>query len=245
MNLNTTLTACPFCQSTELEHKKHGKVMGSICGACGLVFLNPRMDDEQLARYYSTGQYRDSVTPNDTGISQFDLTRQQQRARWQWKSTQRAILHAGTCLEIGCSAGYMLEQLRVHEDMECVGIEADERYHAIAPARNFPLYTDISHLHPRKFDLVVMSHVLEHFNHPIEFLAMLRAKYMHKNSSILIEVPNYVAFPSTLSVNHAYAFEEHTLRDCLKLAGFGECVFFDKHGLGDRREFYLLGVWRA
>lgn len=245
MNLNVTLTACPFCEGTDLTHKMHNKVMASTCAACGLVFLNPRMDDEQLAKFYSTGEYRDRLTPYETGINAFDLTRQQLRARWQWKYTKDTIMNAHTCLEIGCSAGYFMEGLRVHEDIDCVGIEADERYHAIDPACNFPLYQDISQLEPRPFDLVVMSHVLEHFNHPVEFLQMLRSKYMHDKSMILIEVPNYPPFPSTMNINHAYGFTEKTLGDCLRLAGFGKRLCFAKHGLGMEQEFYLLGVWHA
>jgi hypothetical protein len=132
-----------------------------------------------------------------------------------------------------------------HEGIDCVGIEADERYHGIQPAKSYPLYKDISQLEPRAFDLVVMSHVLEHMNHPVEFLQMLKAKYMHAGSLIMIEVPNYPPFPSTMNINHAYGFTENTLPLCLRFAGFGEPVLFVKHGLGMKQDYYLLGMWRA
>jgi hypothetical protein len=240
MNLET-LTACPICTSDKLEPVTNGRAPGSMCLDCGTVFLNPRMDDASAAEYYQ-GAYRDQV--NSTNVEdEVDHQRQRDRAHLHVFSCWDYIEHSRTMLEIGCSMGYLMDKLNVQFDTECIGVEPDNRYHTIEPACNFKLYRDAREVPPREFDLIAMSHSLEHMQHPREFLKELTICNAHQGTRILIEVPNYEFTPGTLNDHHPFAFTETTLNGLLARVGYKPLMFV-KHGLTFSRDpYYLLGVY--
>lgn len=235
------LTACPICHASDLAPVTNGRSPGSRCLACGQVFLNPRMDDASAREYYQ-GAYRDQVSADGTnGIDPTDLQRQRERAHNQIHHCWDYIEHARTMLEIGCSAGYLMDKLNINFDTACIGVEPDVRYHQVDPACNFRLYRDISEVPLRQFDLIAMSHSLEHMQHPLEYLRELGA-YCHAKTRLLIEVPNYELTPLTLNDHHPYAFTADTLNGLLARVGFVPLLFV-KHGLKWPPPLYLLGVY--
>ena len=69
-----------------------------------------------------------------------------------------------------------------------------------------------------RFDLVVMSHVLEHLPDPVSYLGHLRESLLTPGGSLLIEVPNLYSHDS-FEVAHLLAFSPHTLGEVLRKAG--------------------------
>jgi hypothetical protein len=124
----------------------------------------------------------DALDPKDT-------QRQVLRSRMQMEMCGEYFAGCKTSLEIGCSLGTLMHAL-AGIGVEPVGIEPDERYHVAEPARNYKVYTDISLVEPRPFDLICMSHSLEHLNHPLDYIRMLDFNYAHENTRYMIEVPN-------------------------------------------------------
>src|SRR5574343_551761 len=105
-----TLTACPICHGPDLAPVTNGRAPGSRCAACGQVFLNPRMTDDEAKAYYQ-GAYSDQIGRYHDGIDAVDLERQRMRAHTQLHHCWDYIEHARTMLEIGCSAGYLMDKL--------------------------------------------------------------------------------------------------------------------------------------
>jgi SAM-dependent methyltransferase len=69
------------------------------------------------------------------------------------------------------------------------------------------------------FDVVAMSHVVEHLPDPIGFLSRLRKTVLKKDGYLLVEVPNLYGHES-FEVAHNFSFSPHTLRQLLHVAGY-------------------------
>ena len=71
----------------------------------------------------------------------------------------------------------------------------------------------------RDFDMIIMSHVLEHIIDPIKCLTVLHDTYMAPRGRIIIEVPGGDS-PSAWSAFHAVVFNTESLIFTLQEAGF-------------------------
>jgi SAM-dependent methyltransferase len=241
MNLET-LTTCPICKGSNLIPINARGGMGSQCIDCGQVFINPRMDDASAREFYA-GEYSDRIGRYREGITAEDEERQRYRAEKQLHVMWRHLENVRTMLEIGCSAGYLMDKLNINFDTNCVGVEPDERYHKVAPACTFMLYKDIQDAPPYGYDLIVMSHSLEHMNRPLEFIRNLADNYTYEGSRFMIEVPNYAFIPDTLAApNHPFAFTKATLEGLMARVGY-KPVEVSIHGLMYNAPMYLLGVY--
>jgi SAM-dependent methyltransferase len=229
------LTECPICDSPRI--RRDDAIRAHRCDDCGMAFGNPRLSDSAQVEYYA-GAYRD-------GMNNWlpDVQRQRERARFQYARVESHLQDVRTMLEIGCSLGFLMDQFNIYQDTECVGIEPELRNHNFDPARDYKYYADISELPPRKFDLIAMSHSLEHMNHPRQYLQSLALYYAHENTRFMIEVPNIDALPTTITLNHPMGFTKDTLNNLMARIGFIP-VYFKKHALGTDKEFYLLGVYK-
>lgn len=243
------LDRCPTCDSRNINttyrsvYREFGYIYQSFCSDCHLIFLNPRMTDEQTKEYYA-GMYRDTVQINENGISQVDLDAQQKRSRLQVNIIKNHIEGCKTNLEIGSSAGYLLNELHNAGLSECVGIEPDIRYHELEPAKHYRQYKDISEVEPRIFDLITMSHSLEHFNHPLRYIKDLIANYAHTGTMFMIEVPN-TEYYQCFGIAHPMNFTPETLNHLFDLAGCDTIRNFT-HGLeGPLIYRYLMGLYQV
>lgn len=237
-----TLTACPICTSPNIYTRS--KALGdgvtpvSVCKDCDQHFVNPRMTDDEATAFYQ-GEYWDRMN-GARGAE--NLIRHRERARFQVLELGKWFKGARTCLEIGCSAGYLLDYLNIGYDIEGFGVEPDTRHWANEPACGYKLFQSIADVPSRRFDILAMSHSLEHLNHPLEFVRGMVEKHAHKDTRLMIEVPNLAGIPTTLSNQHPFAFTERTLNQLFERVGYAPLVMV-KHGLGAARPFYLLALY--
>ena len=237
-----TLTACPICESQDIRKKLDGAIFISICRECDQHFVNPRMTDDEVTAYYQGPYWTEMSGGMASGLAPMNLIRHQQRARLQAISLQEWLIGMQTCLEIGCSAGYLLDDLHTFFQIEGFGVEPDLRHHAVEPAKKYELYRDLAEVPERTFDLLALSHSLEHLNHPLEFMGSLIARHAHGGTRIMIEVPNLDQYPDTLSPRHPFAYNERTLNQLMERLGCAALKII-KHGLGGSRMRYLLGMY--
>ena len=93
----------------------------------------------------------------------------------------------------------------------------------------------------KEFDLVTMSHVLEHLPDPCQYLQHLREEVLSADGCLLLEVPNLYAHDS-FEIAHLSSFSLHTLRQLVRKAGF-ELIAYHKHGFPRSRVIpYFLTV---
>lgn len=226
--------SCPLCGSQCLREfdstvfRSH-LVFYQICADCGFVFQSPRMTSAEQEAFYAQ-EYR-QVYQGDQGPVQKDLKIQQGRAESLLAIVKEQVPVVKRHLDIGCSAGILLDSFARHFGCLSVGVEPGDSYRAYAKAQGLRVYArlaDVTNQDPAGFDLISLAHVLEHIPQPVPYLVELRQRYLNDNGSLLIEVPNLYCHDS-FEVAHMSAFSQHSLAQVLRKAGF-VVILNQKHG---------------
>jgi SAM-dependent methyltransferase len=245
------LKACPVCGSDNIPTAMSiGSTAGgldvsvsiSICHDCGQNFVNPRFTEEQTKEYYK-GIYRDIIS---TGMAEKDQTtrdNQKLRARVQMAGLEKHLPCVVSALEIGSSFGYLLDEL-AQAGIAVVGVEPDQRYNDVEPANKYTTHNDISEVPGHEFDLIAMSHVLEHINKPMAYMKNIIDNYCHQGSLIIVEVPNTEFYPC-YGIAHPFNYTEGTLLGMFTRLGC-EILWYKTHGM-DTRHYrkFLLGLFEV
>ena len=207
-----------------------GKVVeNQICRSCGFVFQSPRMTSQEADAFY-TSEYR-NLYQGSSGPNPKDLRMQQLRAESLAVYAGRQIKQISRHLDIGCSAGSLMQSMSHMFHCETVGIEPGETYSQYARESGLKIYASLHEIQAadeEKFDLVTMSHVLEHLPDPRAYLELLKEEILTSNGCLLIEVPNIYAHDS-FEIAHLSSFSIHTLRQLVRKAGY-EMIAYHKHG---------------
>jgi SAM-dependent methyltransferase len=232
--MRETVTQCPLCGSSEKKLFDRRKfrdqpVTNQRCLACGLVYQSPRMDAAELEAFYQQ-EYR-LLYQGSQGPSEKDLAVQRGRAQ-AWLDLMQAHLPRVTRhLDIGCSAGLLLDAFEGAYGCQAVGVEPGDAYREYAAGRGFAVYPSLEALQEAgegRFDLISLAHVLEHIPNPVQYLASLRQNWLTEEGSLLVEVPNLYCHDS-FEVAHLVAYSPHSLMQTLQQAGFGIVVLV-QHG---------------
>ena len=133
-------------------------------------------------------------------------------------------------LDIGSGPGFLLSLLS-HKGAKVFGIEPSERYCQQAK-KMYGLNLINSELedinlkkYENKFDLVCLSHVLEHVYSPVFFLKAIK-KILKENGRLYIEVPSLESFSKydinseLLGFTHIWHFWDQTLINAVESLGF-------------------------
>lgn len=99
---------------------------------------------------------------------------------------------SGRLLDVGCGGGAFLRRMRI-AGWVVAGTEPDAKAAArLAAKEGFPVYSSLDHLiqeQSQRFDIIVLSHVIEHLPDPASTLAMLRG-LLNKEGRLLLTTPN-------------------------------------------------------
>jgi 2-polyprenyl-3-methyl-5-hydroxy-6-metoxy-1,4-benzoquinol methylase len=227
-----TVIKCPLCQGQHSrpfdQREFRGQpVLNRLCLTCGLVYQSPRMTEAEAAEYYAA-EYR-LMYQGGEGPNAKDLAVQRARADSLYAFTSDHVKHITRHLDIGCSAGLLLQRFRDGFASLPTGIEPGDAYRDHTHAAGIPVHASLDELDSTiQFDLVSMSHVLEHLPDPVKYLTHLRQQLLAPNGWLLVEVPNLYCHDS-FEVAHLFSFSAHTLRQMLEKAGF-EIVALQAHG---------------
>jgi SAM-dependent methyltransferase len=134
-------------------------------------------------------------------------------------------------LDIGCSLGILLQYFQVEYHNQAVGVEPGEAHRDQARKEGLTVYATLDDLEKDgevRFDMISMSHVLEHLPDPVGILTHLREALLTADGRLLLETPNLYAHDS-FEVAHLFAFSPHTLREVLRRSGF-IIDKFEQHG---------------
>jgi 2-polyprenyl-3-methyl-5-hydroxy-6-metoxy-1,4-benzoquinol methylase len=129
---------------------------------------------------------------------------------------------AGKLLDIGCSNGNLLKSFhRIRPEWELYGYEISDMWKeevlALPGVRGFHAGPDVSY--PFRYDLITVSHVLEHVPNPAAFLRPLLANLAPAGRLIVI-VPNIRQNPIDLLIaDHCSHFDAASLDRVLRVSG--------------------------
>jgi SAM-dependent methyltransferase len=240
-----TVAKCLLCNSEESQlfdrRTFEGRpVENRICKTCGFVYQSPRMTPAETNDFYASEYrklYQGSSEPNRK-----DLAVQEKRAEGLAAFTRQHVKQVSRALDVGCSAGMLMQTLNHTFGCTPVGIEPGDAYRAVAVRNGFKVYASLREMKTAgeaRFDLISMAHVLEHIPDPLGYLVDLREQYLAPDGCLLLEVPNLYMHDS-FEVAHLSSFSAGTLRRMLALAGF-DVIVMEKHGRprSDLLPYYL------
>jgi len=188
-----------------------------MCKRCGLVYVSPRMNKEDLDRFYAE-DYRKIY---GGGASLEAEKRHAKTAFELMPSNIRFPWQEGTHLDIGCSTGQLVKMTAGY------GIEPNTEYCEMAQKEGLKVANvSIESYNPDiRFDIITMLNALEHVTSPTAVLAKIHS-LLNDGGHVLISVPNlintHINIPvdAFLSNAHLYNFTPATLSIMMRKCGF-------------------------
>jgi len=204
--------------------RKHG-VPGLFnvykCDNCGLVFINPQPNQEEITRYY----------PKDEYYSLQRIGTRPKHIHWRsklWKilcgpaSRTMKVVRNGKLLDIGCGSGEFLLKMK-SRGMECYGIEPydfDAEFAKRHSLKIFHGHLSDAEFPDEYFDVITLNHVFEHVHNPSETLQETH-RILKTGGSLIIAVPNVSSWAFKLFWNywvnldvprHLFSYSDITLK---------------------------------
>ncbi|MGJ8642788.1 MAG: class I SAM-dependent methyltransferase [Luteolibacter sp.] len=190
----------------------------------------PYPSEVDLERFY-TKEYRDVRKESpDVNYVAFMRHRAAEQSRFILNTSKRN--HLDSVLDIGCGCGELLNAFEPYTK-KLVGYETDPIMASHAKAQQASDSVEIRNQHytpgncPEKFELVTMSHVLEHIPEPVDFLTLLRTETISPGGALFLEVPNEPDFWvesqiqwQRIGLGHLNYFTSESLENTLTSAGF-------------------------
>jgi SAM-dependent methyltransferase len=187
------------------------------------------MSEDELDNFYEQ-EYR-QLYQGSEGPNPKDLIVQQSRAESLLAFIKIKLAYCSRHLDIGCSAGLLMQFFQQYYDCQSVGIEPGAAYRDYARKHGLTVYGSLNELQTAeesRFDLISMAHVLEHISDPVAYLISLRETLLEEDGHLLVEVPNLYAHDS-FEVAHLASYSAHTLTQTLQKAGF-DIIDLKQHG---------------
>ena len=186
---------------------------------CGLIFLNPRPDLNEIKKYYSN----DYLPHNTQAFSFFNMAyRFVQKITFylKYKTIKRVMtdLPIVKLLDVGSGDGRFLDYLKSKSNLE---IYSNEPYYDLD-------YPDSKYLEDSSCDIITMWHSLEHVHNMQELFKLIIEK-LKDNGFLILAVPNidaaerkffkfnWVAYDAP---RHLYHFNYQTMKKLLSKYNF-------------------------
>lgn len=225
------------------------------CRNCSLLFTFPLPDPDALNQYYQEKYpLPDPTSPKGTPLAdkhrglaegQYHFVVQYHPAGQTWNGRQ--------VLEVGCGPGFLLRRF-AEAGANCLGIELDARAVEYCRSQHHIEVQQVSleefQWARGPFDLILLSHVFEHFRMPLKVLGQLH-QMLRDDGMIFLEVPREDGRVMRMKqryrlpyASHLFFYGDRALRAMVK----GGC-FFCLHlvSCGPRvEEFYMPrpSIWK-
>jgi SAM-dependent methyltransferase len=240
MPSKNAIRACPICTNAKvdlLHHQKFVQPEGHIlpdeydvvwCARCGFAYADTPSTQEDYDRYYADfSKYEDNTTSTGGGGSTWDSYRLKETAA----SIDQVVANRQACVvDIGCANGGLLAELKERGFTNLLGIDpspacvanASESHGIESMVGSFrQLPSDVG-----KFDLVIVSHVLEHVA-DLQSTVTDLTKLLQPGGVLYVEVPDasryfecLVAPFQDFNTEHINHFALSSLRNLFLTHGF-------------------------
>jgi SAM-dependent methyltransferase len=205
------------------------------CISCGLLFTIPRSDEEQIAAFYPKhypGYHPAEGVKPHSFLSIFKwVATLPYRIRFGSPELRPAPFGQKRFLDVGCGGGALLSAMQAL-GWSCFGIDLSEE--SIQSSRQRAPQASVKKavlqdLREESFyDLIVLSHVLEHLPNPISSLQHC-LRLLRPGGKLVIVVPNIASAEAKLFSRswlgleiprHLIHFTERTAKNVIERAGF-------------------------
>jgi SAM-dependent methyltransferase len=216
---------CPSCACVSFEDKGeyHGlhhpflNLNKYYCSNCSIVFADPMPDQSDLDSYnqeYFLNAH--GIINRDVLSDAFFKTIAASRVEYIENTLVESVGSFSTVLEIGPGPGYFAKEwLNRFPSTQYLAVESDVSCHNVLEQFGVNLLKD----HKCEFDLLVMSHVLEHVTEPLIFIHRY-AENLRDGGAIFIEVPCEDYLFKNVDEPHLLFFNKHSMNILLHKLGF-------------------------
>jgi 2-polyprenyl-3-methyl-5-hydroxy-6-metoxy-1,4-benzoquinol methylase len=224
---------CNLCGSEERAPYCPENSLGLVqCQACGLVYVSPRPDANELYALYGETYFQNG---NSGVVGYTHYVKDEPNIRKTFARRLRkleAYIQTGRVLDVGCAAGFFLSEAQ-KRGWQAEGLDVSS--FAVEYARTqFGLdvrqgsFTDLDYPAGR-YDLVTLWDVIEHVPDPKAYVQKA-ARLLRPGGVIALATPDVDSIPARLtgkrwvgyklSEEHIYYFSARTLTHMLEEAGF-------------------------
>jgi len=182
---------CLLCGSHEYHHAKHNLLK---CKTCEIV-LDKKIWDESANIKQQEEWFEDEQFIDSFWVRIFQLLNN----RRTWKRIKRCLPPDSKVLEIGVGNGALLRYIK-NKNIDVEGCDLSRAAsHHIRQRYSIVMHNCFVGEIPsdRKYDVVVMNHILEHVNDPVSFLADVKT-HLKENGIVHIVVPNIASWEAKL-----------------------------------------------
>lgn len=230
---------CDICGSNEKEiistkARINTKVTTVICKTCGLIYISPRLSDEKYKEFY------EKYNRDSKGVEyHIDPDKLKNRIKSEIKSQIGLGNRIIKCLEennidmknkkildIGCAEGFALLPFKEKLNCEVVGFDYDEKMIEVGEKRNLNIYVGGTESIKGKFDLIILSNIIEHLLFPKQELKKI---LMHLNDGGYLYATQTGVYATKyhygydidyfFRVEHPYAYSLRTFTNLINLVG--------------------------
>lgn len=215
---------------TLAEKDRYGLPVSTvICKKCGLIITNPRMTQESYNAFYDT-EYRKLYVGKERPTEEFFNEQFKRGLIINDYLKVNGVKNIKKVLEIGTGAGGILKAFKDDGD-EVLGVDLGKEYIKFGKTKGIKLINceagELLKDYEGKFDLIILSHVMEHFLDINRELNIIK-RLLKKNGVLYIEVPGVFNmhysydcdFLKSLQNAHTYYFTLETLKQIMELNGF-------------------------
>lgn len=199
------------------------------CLKCGLIFTNPRLNEERLEKSYRGHLSNDLVVDVLLSKPQMAYDKVKYAARLE---ILEKLTPGRRILDIGCSIGHFLKIAR-ERGWDSHGLELSAKAHAIATKR-FGLDVqqktlEEANFEKESFDVITFWSVLEHIPNPKKILTQVSRLLKPKTGVLLIYCPNAGSLAARIlqsrarifnGRDHLWYFTDSTLQKLLDRCSF-------------------------
>jgi len=228
---NLIMRDCPVCKSSKYkDFINNGYLNYCLCESCGLVFMNPSLDESSVQDGFLGGdELLMSYFRLMKKYKKFDVTLDK-KPNPKKDNKLKDIYEfkkSGKLLDIGCSVGDFLHKAKYFYDVEGVEINPNTSIYA---KKHFKVHTDyLSNLALKKeYDIISMHQILYGVPDTISLLKDIH-KILKNDGILYINTPNSNSYAMKLfkdKVNHICGyttqniFNIQSLRKLAELSGF-------------------------
>lgn len=230
---------CPVCQAQinkeqmlnypqDSRQKANRLKMNGIyiCPTCDIGFSWPRYSDDEISQIYTQGDYwekrdveifKPHALPGHWALAQ---------SRWSWLN-KIMLPSPMRVLDIGAGHGFLGLVMGKENRLACYDVIEEDPYCAASwqatmkatlphlPCQRFDHWTKVN----GRYDLIVLSHVLEHLNHPQQVIQSLKG-LLNPGGCIFIDIPHRDYRFKNDVYPHVYFFNPKSLIGLVNRAGY-------------------------
>ncbi len=202
---------CILCSHDELSprHVLQGFNI-KTCRGCGLTQLSPLPDAAALEKLY-TEEYYNTATP---GVGYDDYAAQEQEYLPTFaedvERISQFVAQGGKVLDVGCGYGWFVSAA-LQRGYDAHGLDVSQRAVEIGNARHPGRFhcgsiDEVPALRDQRFDVIFLSHLIEHITEPLGFLKSLAAHLTERGILVMV-TPNISSLLSRVSGKRWVSFK--------------------------------------